>query len=102
MKMRDTRCEPKQPLAGECGSRFSARRWPRAFALAGCGGAGEQANKMTSFSTTESAASKAELFSLPADQMSHIQILHRRSGAARAHAAPFRRGGVQRLSRPRR
>jgi cobalt-zinc-cadmium efflux system membrane fusion protein len=45
-----------------------------AFALAGCGGAGEQANKMTSFSTAESAASKAELFSLPADQMSHIQI----------------------------
>jgi cobalt-zinc-cadmium efflux system membrane fusion protein len=45
-----------------------------AFALAGCGGAGENANKMTSFSTAESAASKAELFSLPADQMSHIQI----------------------------
>ena len=45
-----------------------------AFALAGCGGAGENANKMTSFSTTESAASKAELFSLPPDQMSHIQI----------------------------
>lgn len=45
-----------------------------AFALAGCGGANENANKMTSFSTTESAASRAELFSLPADQMSHIQI----------------------------
>jgi len=45
-----------------------------AFALAGCGGAGENANKMTSFSTTESAASKSELFSLPADQLSHIQI----------------------------
>jgi membrane fusion protein, heavy metal efflux system len=45
-----------------------------AFALAGCGGAGENANKMTSFSTAETAASKAELFSLPADQMSHIQI----------------------------
>ena len=42
--------------------------------LAGCGGANENANKMTSFSTAESAASKAELFSLPADQMSHIQI----------------------------
>ena len=42
--------------------------------LAGCGGAGDNANKMTSFSTSESAASKAELFSLPADQMSHIQI----------------------------
>jgi cobalt-zinc-cadmium efflux system membrane fusion protein len=44
------------------------------LALAGCGGGGEQASKMTSFSTTESAASKAELFSLPADQMAHIQI----------------------------
>jgi cobalt-zinc-cadmium efflux system membrane fusion protein len=44
------------------------------FALAGCGGAGENANKMTSFSTEESAASKAELFSLPADQMAHVQI----------------------------
>jgi cobalt-zinc-cadmium efflux system membrane fusion protein len=45
-----------------------------AFALAGCGGAGENANKLTSFSTAESAASKAELFSLQADQMSHVQI----------------------------
>ena len=44
------------------------------FALAGCGGSGEQASKMTSFSTAESAESKAELFSLPADQMSHIRI----------------------------
>jgi len=45
-----------------------------AFMLAGCGSAGENAGKMTSFSTTESAASKAELFSLPPEQMSHIQI----------------------------
>jgi membrane fusion protein, heavy metal efflux system len=44
-----------------------------ALALAGCGG-GDNANKMTSFSTAESAENKAELFSLPADQMSHIQI----------------------------
>jgi membrane fusion protein, heavy metal efflux system len=43
--------------------------------LAGCGGADEQASKMTSFSTAESRASKAELFSLPAEQMSHIQIV---------------------------
>jgi membrane fusion protein, heavy metal efflux system len=43
------------------------------LALAGCGG-NETANKMTSFSTAESAASQAELFTLPADQMSHIQI----------------------------
>ena len=40
--------------------------------LAGCGG--DQASKMTSFSATESAASKAGLFTLPADQMSHLQI----------------------------
>jgi cobalt-zinc-cadmium efflux system membrane fusion protein len=45
-----------------------------ALALAGCGGTGEKASNMTSFSTTESAASKAELFTLPADQISHIQI----------------------------
>ena len=43
--------------------------------LAGCGGAGEQASKMTSFSTAESRESKAELFTLPADQMSHIQVV---------------------------
>ncbi len=43
-----------------------------AVALGGCGG--EQANKMTSFSTTESPESKAELFSLPAEQTAHIQI----------------------------
>jgi membrane fusion protein, heavy metal efflux system len=45
-----------------------------ALALGGCGGSNENANKMTSFSTAESAASRAELFSLPADQLSHIQI----------------------------
>jgi len=60
-------------------------RWQRLVALAalsaiivvlaGCGGAVEQASKMTSFSTTENPKSKAELFSLPADQMSHIQVV---------------------------
>ena len=46
-----------------------------ALALAGCSGAGQQAAKMTSFSTAESRESKAELFSLPADQMSHIEVV---------------------------
>jgi cobalt-zinc-cadmium efflux system membrane fusion protein len=45
-----------------------------ALPLAGCGGTGDQASKMTSFSTAESAESKAELFTLPPEQMSHIQI----------------------------
>jgi cobalt-zinc-cadmium efflux system membrane fusion protein len=53
---------------------FSAASLAVVLALAGCGGTGNQASKMTSFSTTESAESKAELFSLPADQMAHIQI----------------------------
>jgi cobalt-zinc-cadmium efflux system membrane fusion protein len=44
------------------------------LALSGCG-AGDQASKMTSYSTAESAEAKAELFSLPADQMSHIQVV---------------------------
>jgi len=44
------------------------------LALAGCG-SGDQASKMTSYSTGESAEAKAELFSLPADQMSHIQVV---------------------------
>jgi membrane fusion protein, heavy metal efflux system len=43
--------------------------------LAGCGRTGEQASKMTSFSTAESPKSKAELFSLLPDQMAHIQIV---------------------------
>jgi cobalt-zinc-cadmium efflux system membrane fusion protein len=42
--------------------------------FAGCGGTSEKAGNMTSFSTTESASSKAELFTLPPDQLSHIQI----------------------------
>jgi cobalt-zinc-cadmium efflux system membrane fusion protein len=44
-------------------------------ALAGCHGTGDQAGKMTSFSTAESPEAKAELFSLPADQMSHVQVV---------------------------
>jgi cobalt-zinc-cadmium efflux system membrane fusion protein len=44
-----------------------------ALSLTACSGGGT-AEKMTSFSTTESADSKAELFSLPADQVAHVQI----------------------------
>jgi multidrug efflux pump subunit AcrA (membrane-fusion protein) len=45
-----------------------------ALALAGCTGSNGQASKMTSFTTAESQANRAELFALPADQMSHLQI----------------------------
>lgn len=45
------------------------------LALGGCGGSGEKAGKMTSFSTGANPQNQAELFSLPADQMSHIQVV---------------------------
>jgi len=43
--------------------------------IASCGGPGNQASTMTSFSTAESKESKAELFELPPEQMSHIQVV---------------------------
>jgi cobalt-zinc-cadmium efflux system membrane fusion protein len=45
-----------------------------ALATGGCSGAGDQASKMTSFSTSQSPASTAQLFSLPAAQMANISI----------------------------
>ncbi len=76
MTMKWMEVNRSRPLAAASMRRFSLFSGALAavFALAGCGGAGENANKMTSFSTEESAASKAELFSLPADQMAHVQI----------------------------
>jgi cobalt-zinc-cadmium efflux system membrane fusion protein len=76
MTMKCTGVNRNRPLAASSARRsaFFCVALAAAFAIAGCGGAGENANKMTSFSTAESAASKAELFSLPPDQMSHIQI----------------------------
>jgi membrane fusion protein, heavy metal efflux system len=55
--------------------RWAALAVATAFmvSLAGC--SGEQAGKMTSFSTSESRESKAELFTLPADQMAHIHVV---------------------------
>ncbi len=43
-------------------------------ALASCGGSNQVGN-MTSFSSGGNAAVQAELFSLPSDQMSHIQVV---------------------------
>ncbi len=76
MTMKCTDINRSRPLAAASARRSAILCVALAgvFALSGCGGSGDNANKMTSFSTTESAESKAELFSLPADQMSHIQI----------------------------
>ena len=44
------------------------------LAAAGCGSPDKQASKMTSFSTTETAESRAELFTVPADQMANVTV----------------------------
>ncbi len=53
-----------------------------AAVVGGCSsGDRERADQMTSYSTTETAEAKAELFSLPADQMAHIQVVSVEPGA---------------------
>lgn len=47
-----------------------------ALALAGCGsGSGESESKMTSYSSGETKADTAELFTVPQDQMAHVQVI---------------------------
>ena len=49
---------------------------PLGSALSGCGsGPGEQESKMTSFTSSESKADTAELFTVPKEQMAHLQIV---------------------------
>lgn len=46
------------------------------FLLAGCGsGPGEAESKMTSYSGAESAAESAALFTVPTEQMAHVQVV---------------------------
>lgn len=46
------------------------------LAIAGCGaGPGESESKMTSYTSNESKAETADLFSVPQDQMAHVQIV---------------------------
>jgi cobalt-zinc-cadmium efflux system membrane fusion protein len=71
MKIKDTR-RSQSPGHGYRLIYCAALTFSLGFA--GCGGTSEKAGNMTSFSTTESASSKAELFTLPPDQLSHIQI----------------------------
>jgi len=71
MKIKDTR-RIQSPGHGSRLIYCAALTFSLGFA--GCGGTTEKAGNMTSFSTAESASSKAELFTLAPEQLSHIQI----------------------------
>ena len=52
-----------------------------ALSLSGCSsGPGESESKMTSFTSSESKADTAELFSVPKEQMAHIQVVTAEKG----------------------
>jgi len=54
---------------------------PLGAALSGCGsGAGEQESKMTSFTSNETKADTAELFTVPKEQLAHLQIVPAEKG----------------------
>jgi len=56
---------------------------PLGAALSGCGsGAGEQESKMTSFTSNEAKADTAELFTVPKEQLAHLQIVPAEKGVA--------------------
>ena len=70
--------------------------FPLGAALSGCGsGPGESESKMTSFTASESKADTAELFTVPKEQMAHLQIVPAGKGSASAHASPGRRRRLQ-------
>ena len=55
---------------------------PQGAFLSGCGsGPGEAESRMTSFTSTESKADTADLFTVPKDQMAHLQIVPAEKGA---------------------
>ena len=47
-----------------------------ALVLAGCGSGQGGANQMTSFSANTSATDTPVLFTIPQDQMSHVQVIN--------------------------
>ena len=54
---------------------------PVCAAISGCGsGSGEQESKMTSFTSNEARADTAELFTVPKEQLAHLQIVPAEKG----------------------
>jgi cobalt-zinc-cadmium efflux system membrane fusion protein len=46
----------------------------------GCGGAGDSESKMTSFTSSEASSDTAELFTVPKEQLAHLQIVPAEKG----------------------
>jgi len=62
-------------------STMMALGLPLTAALTGCGsGPGESESRMTSFTSSESKADTAELFTVPKEQMAHLQIVAAEKG----------------------
>ena len=57
----------------------------------------KRAGQMTSYSASASTSATPQLFTLPQDQMSHVQVVTIRADHVDAHASAHGRGGVQRL-----
>ncbi len=70
-----TACPPSIRAARRKGPLLVLAALTASFPVIGCGTASDQPSKLTSFSSTESQAAQAELFTVPADQMSHLQIV---------------------------
>ena len=66
--MRKVRCFRRRVLAAVVMAGFAVA------ASVGCGGAGESESKMTSYSSGEAKGDTAELFTVPQDQMAHVQV----------------------------
>ncbi len=66
------------------------------FVAAGCS-PGQRASEMTSFSAQGNSAQTPELFTIPQDQMSHVQVVTVQPSKLTANAAADRRGCLQRF-----
>ena len=69
-----------------------------AFALTACSSNDrERANQMTSFSANASTSATPQLFTIPQDQMSHVQMVTVAAHYVDAHAPAYGRCGLQRF-----
>ena len=59
---------------------FAAIGSAATLGLYGCGGAGDSESKMTSFTSSEASSDTAELFTVPKEQLAHLQVVPAEKG----------------------